>query len=148
MDDNLGDVYLLQKTLLKCGVNNVDTVLSGEDAAKYIIGVAPFVGRAVPELIFLDLKLLGMDGFQLLTWIKGEALFSRIPVVIFSGTIDPFDRLKALQLGAHAFFHKTQRADKLMAIVEEVLQFSETPPTSLHPAKAAARPKNPPSVTG
>jgi two-component system, chemotaxis family, response regulator Rcp1 len=124
VDDDLADTYLLQKTLYKYGVQNIESLMRGEDAAKYIIGLSPFEHRWLPDLIFIDLKLAGMDGFQLITWIKGNPLFSEIPLVVFSGSRDPADKHKAIQLGAKAFFQKTQEADKLNDIVEDVLNLA------------------------
>jgi CheY-like chemotaxis protein len=131
VDDDLADVYLLHKTLLQCGCKTVESVASGADAAKYIAGLVPFAHRHLPNLIFLDLNMAGIDGFQLMAWLKGNLCYTDIPVIIFSGSTNPADKIRAMQLGATAYFEKTQEADKLRAIVEDVLKFDHPVETSL-----------------
>jgi CheY-like chemotaxis protein len=128
VDDDLADTYLLQKTLLKCGCQTVNSVATGEEAAKYISGSFPFAHRRLPNVIFLDLKMRGMDGFDLLNWLKTYPLYRGISVVIFSGSNDPSDKEKSLALGAVAYYQKTQEADKLKAIVEDVFKLPNPSP--------------------
>jgi CheY-like chemotaxis protein len=126
VDDDLADIYLLEKMLRICGVRNIENVITGEAAQKYITGMAPFQKRWLPDLIFVDLKMKGIDGFELLAWLKSNPRFSQIPVVVFSGSTDPSDEAEALGLGARRFYHKTQEAHKLKLIVENVLEL-QTP---------------------
>ncbi|MEO6034824.1 MAG: response regulator [Verrucomicrobiota bacterium] len=120
VDDDLADVYLLEKTLRQPGVLNLDCVMSADHASRYISTLS-LQNRLLRDLIFVDLKMAGSDGFQLISWFKGEPTYCDIPLVVFSNSTDPADKEKALALGARAFFQKTLEADKLKAIVENVL---------------------------
>lgn len=128
VDDNLADTYLLQKTLHKLGVANVHSVSNAEDAAKYIVGLDPFVHRYLPDAVFVDLKLPAMGGLELIAWLSNNPLYKHIPLVVFSGSSDNADRERALALGARAYYQKTQEAHKLHHIVTEVLQLTIVPP--------------------
>ena len=124
VDDDLADVYVLQRTLRHCGVRDVQSVVTAEEASQYVAGLAPFENRSLPDLIFADLKMGGVDGVQFITWLKRNPLFGKIPVVVFSGSSDPSDKDKAIQSGAKAFYKKTAQADQLKAIVETALNFN------------------------
>ena len=121
VDDDPADTYMLQEMLHKFGVESVHAVVTGDEATKYILGLPPFYDRQLPDLIFVDLNLVGISGFQLIAWIKAQPLFSDIPLVVFSGSTDPFDEERALLLGAKAYYRKTGETDRLTAMVENVL---------------------------
>lgn len=121
VDDDLADTYILNEMLQKFGVRSVHSVVTGEEATKYLAASPPFQQRRLPDLIFIDLKMVGIDGFQLIAWIKTNPLLSEIPLVVFSGSDDAFDKNRALTLGASAYYQKTNEMDKLKAMVESVL---------------------------
>ena len=125
VDDDLADAHMLHETLQKFGVQSIHSVVTGEAATRYILGLSPFQNRDLPDLIFIDLKMVGIDGFQLMSWIKTKPLFSSIPLVVFSGSDDAFDKERALSLGAKAYYQKTGEIDKLQAMVESVLILGE-----------------------
>ncbi len=59
-----------------------------------------------PDLILLDLILPGIDGFGILTKIKGDRAISQIPVIILSNLSQQEEIDKALKLGAADFLVK------------------------------------------
>ena len=121
VDNDLADTYMLQEMLQKFGVQSIHSLVTGEEATKYLLGSPPFQRRELPDLIFIDLKMEGIDGFQLIAWIKANPFFRAIPLVVFSGSNDAFDKNRALTLGAAAYYEKTSEVDKLKAMVESVL---------------------------
>lgn len=121
VDDDPADTFMLHEMLQKFGVKSIHSLVTGDEATKYLTGAPPFHHRTIPDLIFIDLKMVGIDGFQLISWIKGHPRFSVIPLVVFSGSNDTFDKNRALTLGAAAYYQKTSEVDKLKAMVESVL---------------------------
>ena len=61
----------------------------------------------VPDMLFLDLNMPLMNGFEFLVILKSEPRFSRIPVIIFSTSDNPEDLDRAKALGAVQFITKT-----------------------------------------
>lgn len=59
-----------------------------------------------PSLIFLDLNMPVMDGYEFLSAVKTQAELKKIAVIIFTTSSNPADIEKAWQLGARYFFTK------------------------------------------
>jgi CheY-like chemotaxis protein len=67
-------------------------------------------------LILLDLKLPGMDGYEVLQRLKGMPETADIPVVIITGSLtdDELKQQKLLSLGAARFMTKPFAVDELV----------------------------------
>jgi two-component system, chemotaxis family, chemotaxis protein CheY len=63
------------------------------------------------EMVFLDLTMPEMDGYQVLEAVKDEGLDAMI--IVISGDIQPAAHLRVTQLGALDFIQKPVNPDKL-----------------------------------
>ncbi|MDJ0736703.1 MAG: response regulator [Nostocaceae cyanobacterium] len=83
----------------------------------------PTVYQFQPDLILLDLKLPGIDGYFLLEEIKKKPDLSNIPIIIVSGLAFKADREEAMKLGASRYFVKPLNLNDLVLAIEEELAF-------------------------
>ena len=60
-----------------------------------------------PDMIFLDLNMPLMNGFEFLLMLKNDPRFSPVPVIIFSTSDNPGDQDLTKELGALQFITKT-----------------------------------------
>jgi CheY-like chemotaxis protein len=60
-----------------------------------------------PDMLFVDLNMPLMNGFEFLLILKKDPRFSRVPVIIFSTSDNPEDLERAKGLGAVQFITKT-----------------------------------------
>ena len=67
------------------------------------------------EMVFLDLTMPEMDGYQVLEAVKNEGLDAII--IVISGDIQPVARERVLQLGAIDFIKKPVNGEKLKDIL-------------------------------
>lgn len=76
-----------------------------------------------PNLIFLDLLLPGLDGFEVLGKLKANAELKDVPVVVFSNLGQKEDIERAKQLGADEFLIKANfTLDDVMVKINEKLK--------------------------
>ena len=68
------------------------------------------------EMVFLDLTMPEVDGFDVLEAIKAEDLKS--VVIVISGDIQPVARERVLNLGALEFIKKPINKEKLVGTLE------------------------------
>jgi len=110
VEDNENDVLLIRRTLERSGILNPrHFVKSGEEAINYLVGVGPYANRErfpFPELVLLDLKLVQMDGFEVLKWVRAHPHFKDLRVVVLTSSSNIRDVNKAYQLGANSFLVK------------------------------------------
>jgi DNA-binding NarL/FixJ family response regulator len=77
------------------------------------------VSRIPPHLIFMDIRLPGVNGLQLTQQIKGD--FPEIHIAILTDYDFPEYRQAALQFGADRFFVKNAfNWDEVEALVESI----------------------------
>jgi CheY-like chemotaxis protein len=81
------------------------------------------IPKEMPDLIFLDLLLPGIDGFEVLKKIKADEKTKNIPVVVFSNLGQKEDIEKARTLGAVDFLVKANfTLDDVVAKIKEILK--------------------------
>lgn len=76
--------------------------------------------RSSPDLIFLDLKLPGANGFDILRALKSEPETASIPVFACSGAIDDGEQVLAAGFDAH--FTKPVNWPRLRQLVHHLLE--------------------------
>jgi CheY-like chemotaxis protein/anti-sigma regulatory factor (Ser/Thr protein kinase) len=82
------------------------------------------LGKSVVDLVVMDLKMPGMDGFELLSKIRG--LSEQIPVVVITGYADVESTARALKSGASDFLAKPFGAQDIFHSVSRLLELRET----------------------
>ena len=80
----------------------------------------------IPSIIFLDINMPGMNGWQCLTKLKANDRFKNIPVVMYSTSSYQHEIEKAFELGALAFFTKPNHYSLLKKNIKVVLDALNT----------------------
>jgi len=78
----------------------------------------------LPELIILDLMLPGIDGFEVCTQLKKDALTEKIPVVMLTAKDEMRDKVEGLEMGADDYVTKPFNLNELKARIRNVLKRS------------------------
>lgn len=124
IEDNPGDADLIQETL-EAGKLSVETsvAIDGAQALAYLRAQPPFESREPPELILLDLNLPKMDGRQVLSQIKTEPSYRRIPIVILTSSDAEHDVVQSYELGAACYVTKPVGLAAFQAAVRSIEDF-------------------------
>ena len=103
VEDNEDDVFLMRRILKKAAIAvNLQVATDGKQAVQYLGAEGAYHDRnlhPLPDLIFLDLKLPFLHGFDVLAWMKQHDLLSQLPVTILSSSLEDQDREKAKAFG-------------------------------------------------
>ena len=73
-----------------------------------------------PVLIFLDVMMMGMNGFEVLQRLKGDAATADIPVIMVTGLDDHESMNRALEAGADDVLTKPVNMEDVLAQVRRV----------------------------
>lgn len=122
IEDNEDDVFLMRRALKKAAIDlPLHVVTDGQQAIDYLDGKGQFGNREVhpvPSIIFLDLKLPCVHGFEVLEWIRQQDALSSLPVVILTSSPEERDRRKANELGAKAYLVKPPTGEMLLRAMQ------------------------------
>lgn len=81
-----------------------------------------FIKENVPDLVILDLLLPGLDGLELLKWIRENPLTKEVPVIVVTAVEDFKTKIKGLHIGADDYLIKPVKSLELLARVKANLR--------------------------
>ncbi len=124
VEDEESDTLFMQRAFASLGLSAaLNLVADGRAAIKYLSGDGVYAKREahpIPDLVLLDLSLPAVHGFDVLRWIRRHPDYSRLPVVIFSGTTHDSDKQQAQELGATDFIQKPNSGLKFPEVVRKL----------------------------
>jgi len=136
IDDSPTIVALLKRMLQQ----NELMVLEAFDAESGI----EIARREVPDLIFLDIVLPGMDGFRALRTLRRDPITRHLPIIMISGNAQATEQFYVQRIGADDFmkkpFSRAEVFNRIEALLDEELVPRHTvkPGTRAEAAEAAA----------
>ena len=106
---------------------NLD-VVKGLLTPKFVVKAAvngmmalKIVEKQSPDLILLDIRMPGMDGFEVCRRLKENEASADIPVVFLTGESDATSEAEAMSAGAAGFITKPIDPATLFASIEKCL---------------------------
>jgi|TARA_R110000822_G_scaffold197407_6_gene335377 twitching motility two-component system response regulator PilG len=79
------------------------------------------LARSTPALVFIDIMMPRLDGYQACALIKGNPQFAKIPVIMLSSKDGLFDRARGRLVGSDQYLTKPFTREELLAAVESHL---------------------------
>lgn len=123
IDDDMEDQWIVREALDALKTGDVAAFMSDGEAALLRLDDDYISRNCVPDLIVLDLNMPRMNGTETLGRLKADERFSNIPVIIYSTSINPYERDKCMELGAHSYITKPISIEESVRTVETFLSF-------------------------
>lgn len=114
VDDNPHNLQVLSGILETAGYK-VRPALSGDIALRAI-------EATLPDLILLDIRMPGLDGYHTCARLKADARTQQIPVIFISALQDTEDKLAAFRAGGVDYVAKPFQMEEVLARVHTHLQ--------------------------
>ncbi|HEY7975231.1 MAG TPA: response regulator, partial [Ktedonobacterales bacterium] len=114
VEDDVGVARMLRATLEAEGYNPL-VACTGEEGVTLAL-------REGPQLILLDLMLPGMDGFEVVQNLRGNARTAHIPVMVVSARHDAADKVRAFESNVDDYLTKPFNGDELLARIRTQLR--------------------------
>ncbi len=107
VEDDENDRELLTRQLRKSGINDhVRFFADGKEALGFLSQLPPPAPFCDLIAVFLDLKLPGMSGIQLLSAIRKTPRVQNTPVIVMTSSLNPKDFESCQDLGVAAYIPK------------------------------------------
>jgi CheY-like chemotaxis protein len=132
VDDEPDDIFFLRRMIDKTGVAHRFQPFSNAEAAMVALTAvaAGGAGSEPPVACFLDIKMVGLSGFDLLRWIRGQRGLDMVPVIMFSSSDYPADVEMARDLGAQGYLKKYPSVAAMRTVLEQAIEFSRMVPSN------------------
>lgn len=108
--DDSNTIRRTAETLLKKAGCEVLTADNGFEAL-------PIISAHHPDIMFIDIMMPRLDGYQTCALVKNNPKFSEIPVVMLSSKDGLFDRAKGRVVGAEQYLTKPFTRDDLLSAI-------------------------------
>ena len=115
--DDESDVLLLCRVNLQHAGHEVLEAADGEQ------GLAVAMDQT-PDAVVLDLMLPGLDGYEVLTALRGRAETKDIPVLILTAKAQREDRVRCWEQGASEYMTKPFSPAALSSALEQLMKMS------------------------
>jgi len=115
VDDNPDDLFFFKRCLAKANATPPLVVAEDGEQAVTLLQQPP-----APLVVFLDLKLPRLSGFNVLQWIRGQRTLDAVPVIVLSSSAEPRDVMRAYALGAQGYLVKHPLPTDIAAVLAAV----------------------------
>jgi len=123
-EDSPDDVFLIRSAFKKSGFQDpIYVVSNGDEVVQYLKGDGAYADRKrfpVPHLLFLDLNMPRLNGFEVLSWIRARQEWMCLPVIVLTTSFYGPEIKRAYDLGANSFLTKPLDFSQMMASLKEV----------------------------
>ena len=124
VEDDPDDVFIFKRALTAAQIVNPMAVVNhGQEAIHYLTHQGKYSDleqHPLPFVMFLDLKMPYIDGFEVLEWMREQPLLQSIVVVVLTGSNQIRDHKKAYALGARTYLVKPPTAKDITEVMNSM----------------------------
>lgn len=127
IDDNISEKMLMQEAIEEAGLGEtleLDYIGDADKAFAYLKYL--YAEEAMPQMIFLDLNMPIVSGFEILREIKSDETLSTIMVYVVTNSDNKNDMLKAFEYKADGYLQKPNDFNQMVMFFKAVKRAIET----------------------
>ncbi len=94
---------------------NVTYAFNGEDGYEKAV-------QTLPDVIITDVKMPGMDGFELTKKIRENELTAHIPIIMVTAKTSETDKIRGIEAGADAYLFKPFSSEELLLTIRNIFE--------------------------
>jgi len=94
-----------------------------------------------PDILLIDALMPGMTGYEAAEMIRATPLLATKPILILTGSFEPFDEEKAKECGADDFISKPFESQQIITKVKELLELGRSRAQSIQSIQSQAAPE-------
>lgn len=120
VEDNPDDIELTKRAFKKITIENgfeITVAKNGKEAIELL------QNNPIPHLILLDLKLPGIDGFEVMDFIRTYPPTKLIPVVVLTSSTEEKDIQRIYGLGANSYIQKPVDYKSFLEVVKTISRY-------------------------
>ncbi|MEZ5229193.1 MAG: response regulator [Acidimicrobiales bacterium] len=118
VDDDPNDLLFLELAITDAGLDAEVTYL--DDGTKLIDKLHAADADRFPAIVVLDLMMPGINGHEVLELLQNDSALWSLPVVVFSHSSRPTDKVKGFDRGARWFRTKPSDFDEMVRFAESL----------------------------
>lgn len=111
--DDEPDILLMVRLILELEGDDVVEATTGEDAVAVL-------ESEDPEVLLLDIRLPGIDGWEVLSQLRQSGRLERMPVIMVSAHSTPSTSERAISEGCSGYLTKPFDSEELLAMLSRV----------------------------
>lgn len=127
VDDNESDNFIHKRVLEKSGIaNHIEIAMNGQEALDFLMAKSKYVesddAYSQPELIFLDINMPVMDGWEFLEEYNKleDAQKGNVVFIMLTTSLNPVDKIKAEKMiDSGCFQFKPLTQEMILDIIEK-----------------------------
>ena len=79
------------------------------------------VAESVPDLVISDIRMPGMDGYQLAGQLRASSRTAIVPIIFLTAKDETADRVAGFRSGVDAYITKPFEPDELLAVIQNII---------------------------
>lgn len=119
IDDDEDD-RMLFRAALKSSSEDINLLIAAD--GKEAVEMLTSFSATPPDLIFVDINMPGISGWDCLLSIKADLNLNDVKIIMYSTSNNPRDIDKAMEMGACCFCSKPDSFDRLIKLIQLCVQ--------------------------
>ena len=124
LEDEPADAYLVKMALRESKINaNLSHVIDGREGLDFLQKTEKYADSPRPDLIFLDLNMPRMNGYEFLAEVKKNPKLGDIPIIVLTTSDAESDVIRSYKLGASSYISKPVDMSKFVDAIRQLGEY-------------------------